>query len=243
MSNEKYLARIKKLLRLAKGTSSPEEAMNAMAKAQAYMRKYGVSESDVELSEIREAASTGAPSDARSVPRYMHGLCTLVCRAFGVECYIGGRWRSSGSLKRHVCFYGPDARPEIAAYAFDVLSRQMKAARKTYQDKHCKRCKPATRTARGDQFCEGWCSGAARVIQAFGVTPQEAGLMERYTQRLRECRGVRDGDMREAKACRGAASASTAGYYEGRNAKLHQGVNGRGDAPLAIGGTGHAGLC
>ncbi|WP_237214154.1 DUF2786 domain-containing protein [Salmonella enterica] len=53
-NKEKYLARIKKLLRLARGTSSPEEAMNAMAKAQAYMRKCGVSESDVELSEVRE---------------------------------------------------------------------------------------------------------------------------------------------------------------------------------------------
>ncbi|EJG5660969.1 DUF2786 domain-containing protein, partial [Salmonella enterica] len=211
MNKEKYLARIKKLLRLARGTSSPEEAMNAMAKAQAYMCKYGVSESDVELSEVREFASNGAPSDARSVPRYMHGLCTLVCRAFGVECYIGGRWRSSRSLKRYVNFYGPDSRPEIAAYAFDVLSRQMKAARKAYQDRHCKRCKPATRVARGDQFCEGWCSGAARVIQAFSVSPQEAGLMERYTQRLRERKDVRDGEMREAKNCRGADRAATAG--------------------------------
>ncbi|MLO58379.1 DUF2786 domain-containing protein, partial [Salmonella enterica subsp. enterica] len=79
--------------------------------------------------------------------------------------------------------------------------------------------------------------GAARVIQEFGVSPQEAGLMERYTQRLRECRDVRDGEMREAKACRGAASASTAGYYEGRNAKLHQGVNGRGDTQTYIGRT------
>ncbi|EJO2398346.1 DUF2786 domain-containing protein, partial [Salmonella enterica] len=50
MNKEKHLTRIKKLLRLARGTSSPEEAMNAMAKAQAYMRKCGVSESDVELS-------------------------------------------------------------------------------------------------------------------------------------------------------------------------------------------------
>ncbi|EOF6267711.1 DUF2786 domain-containing protein, partial [Salmonella enterica] len=33
MNKEKHLARIKKLLRLARGTSSPEEAMNAMAKA------------------------------------------------------------------------------------------------------------------------------------------------------------------------------------------------------------------
>lgn len=237
MSKEKYLAKIKKLLRLAKNTSSPEESANALAKVQAYMREYGLSENDVELSEVRESASTGAPSDARSVPCYMHGLCSLVCRAFGVECYIGGRWRSSRSLKRHVCFYGPDSRPEIAAYAFDVLSRQMKAARKAYQDKHCKRCKPATRIARGDQFCEGWCYGAAQVIKPFDITPQEAGLMELYTRQLRRQQRVRDGEMREAKECRGADSASTAGYYEGTNVTLHQGVNGRGDAPLGIGGT------
>lgn len=37
MNKEKYLAKIKKLLRLAKGTSSPEEAANAMAQAQAYI--------------------------------------------------------------------------------------------------------------------------------------------------------------------------------------------------------------
>lgn len=137
---DKYIAKIKKLLRLARGTSSPEEAANAIAKAQAYMRQHGISENDAKLFDIQEAASAGAPSDASTPPRYMHILCDLVCKAFGVECYISGEYRASGSLKRHVRFYGSDSRPEIAAYAFDVLSRQMMAERKKYQDKHCKRC-------------------------------------------------------------------------------------------------------
>ncbi|MDI1218888.1 DUF2786 domain-containing protein, partial [Escherichia coli] len=73
-NKSKYIARIKKLLRLARGTSSPEEAANAIAKAQAYMRQYGISENDAELFDIQEAASAGAPSNAVISPRYMHVL-------------------------------------------------------------------------------------------------------------------------------------------------------------------------
>ncbi|SMG62080.1 DUF2786 domain-containing protein [Cedecea sp. NFIX57] len=234
-NRDKYLAKIKKLLRLAKGTSSPEEAANAMAKAQAYMREYGLSEGDVELAEINEASTSGASSDAKVSPRYMLMLCTLINKAFGVSGYVSHEWRRSGALKRFICFYGPGERAEVAAYAFDVLSRQLKQARKAYQDKHCRRCKPATRVARGDQFCEGWVAGAAGVITDFAVTPREKGLMESYGRRLRETRGVIDAASREAKSCRGSDDAELAGYVEGQNARLHQGVNGRHDGPLAIG--------
>lgn len=226
MSKEKYLAKIKKLIRLAKGTSRPEEAANAMAKVQAYMREYGLSETDVEFSEIKEASSSGAPSDAAKSPAYMHALAHLICRAFGVEAYFSGQWRSTGTLKRLVRFYGPGERAEIAAYAFDVLSRQMKLARKAYQDKHCKRCKPATRISRGDQFCEGWVGGASGVITSFGMSPGERGMLERYTKKLHEERNLRDGESRPAKSCRGSDDATGAGYLAGKDARLHHGVGG-----------------
>ncbi|MGK0739525.1 DUF2786 domain-containing protein [Yokenella regensburgei] len=235
MSKDKYLDKIKKLLRLAKGTSSPEEAANAMAKAQAYMREYGLTETDVELTEVKVADSSSAPSDARTPPRYMSWLCSVINKAFGVECYMTGDWRSSGTLKRFVRFYGPGTRAEIAAYAFDVLTRQLKQARKAYQDKHCKRCKPATRIARGDQFCEGWVQGAAKVINSFTVTPQERGLMERYKQRIKEVSKIKDAQLREAKACRGSRDAAFAGYIEGENARLHHAVGGKDEQPLGIG--------
>lgn len=79
---------------------------------------------------------------------------------------IPGFWFTQTSR----AFYGSDSRPEIAAYAFDVLSRQMMAERKKYQDKHCKRCGPSTRVARGDQFCEGWVFGARDVIAVYDVS-------------------------------------------------------------------------
>jgi hypothetical protein len=229
----KYLSKIKKLLRLANGTSSPEEAANAMSKAQAYMREYGLSQNDVELAVINEASSRGAPSDAQKVPVYLSRLCHLICRAFGVEAYFAGEWRSSGTLKRVVQFYGPGERPEVAAYAFDVLTRQLKQARKQYQDKHCKRCKSATRIARGDQFCEGWVGGAAGVIKAFTLTPDEKGLMERYDEEITRKLNLQTTPTRQAKACHGSDNAVNAGYIEGKNARLHHGVDG--NQQLAIG--------
>lgn len=234
-NKEKYLAKIKKLMRLARGTSNPQEAANAMSKVQAYMREYGLTENDVELAEVKEFSSTGAPSNAEKVPEYVSALSTLVCRAFGVNCYFSRRYRPSGAAKNAVCFYGPGERGEIAAYAFDVLGRQLKQARSEYQAKNCKRCKRATAVARADQFCEGWVSGAYYAIRAFTVTPQEKGQMELYHQRLRNERSMTDLKTREAAKCRGDHDASWAGYEEGKKAKLHHGVNGKGNQPLGIG--------
>jgi hypothetical protein len=234
-NKEKYLNKIKKLLRLARSTSSPEEAASAMAKVQAFMREHGLSDSDVDLAEIREAGSKSAPSNAKVPPTYMHMLAHLVCKAFGVECYVSGEWRSSGTLKRFVRFYGPDTRPEIAAYAFDVLVRQLREARLEYVTRHCRRCKPATRVARGDLFCEGWVRGANRVLKSFALTPAEKGMLERYEQKLRAERGIVDGKERGAKSCRGAVEAASAGYEAGKNARLHHGVDGHSDQPLGIG--------
>ncbi|MCU6344984.1 DUF2786 domain-containing protein [Escherichia coli] len=233
-NKDRYITKIKKLLRLARGTSSPEEAANAIAKAQAYMRQHGISEYDAELLDIQEASSAGAPSDARTPPRYMNILCDLVCDAFGVKCYISGKYRGSGSLKRYVRFYGHDSRPEIAAYAFDVLSRQMMAERKKYQDKHCKRCKPSTRVARGDQFCEGWVFGARDVIAVYDISLEEKSRLELYRNNLRSTKGLRKGGERTAKACQGAEFAAAVGYRAGKNARLHLGVNGQNDKRLML---------
>jgi len=49
-------------------------------------------------------------------------------------------------------FYGPDKRPQIAAYAFDVFTRQMMAARKEFSAVQCKSIKRATKTGRVDAF-------------------------------------------------------------------------------------------
>ena len=75
---EKYLAKIKKLLNLARRSSNSHEAATALNQAQALMRKHKLSQNDVDLMDITSKASKGAPSHARSIPQYMTMLGQLI---------------------------------------------------------------------------------------------------------------------------------------------------------------------
>lgn len=59
----KYLAKIKKLLALAKKNTNAHEAASAMRQAQNLMRENNLSATDVDLMEICEASSSGAPTN------------------------------------------------------------------------------------------------------------------------------------------------------------------------------------
>lgn len=231
---EKYLAKIKKLLNLARRSSNSHEAATALSQAQALMRKHKLSQNDVDLMDITSKASKGAPSHAQSIPRYMTFLGQLICRAMGVNCYYSFRRNYMNSQKQNtVIFYGPDERPEIAAYAFDVLSRQMVKARRTFIGSLRKNIKPATKTARADQFCEGWAEGAYQAIEPFVVTETEKTLMASFLAKLKKEQGATDLKSREARKCRGGEDAAEAGFNEELKARLNHGVSGK-DSALSL---------
>ncbi|GKL08905.1 hypothetical protein NUBL21990_43770 [Klebsiella pneumoniae] len=231
---EKYLAKIKKLLNLARRSSNPHEAATALNQAQALMCKHKLSQNDVDLMDITSKASKGAPSHAQSIPRYMTFLGQLICRAMGVNCYYSFRRNYMNDQKQNtVIFYGPDERPEIAAYAFDVLSRQMVKARRTFISTLRKNIKPATKTARADQFCEGWAEGAYQAIEPFVVTETEKTLMANFLAKLKKEQDLSDLTPREAKKCRGDQDAAEAGFNEGLKARLNHGVSGK-DSSLSL---------
>jgi hypothetical protein len=164
------------------------------------MRKHKLSQNDVDLMDITSKASKGAPSHAQSIPRYMTFLGQLICRAMGVNCYYSFRRNyMNGQKQNTVIFYGPDERPEIAAYAFDVLSRQMVKARRTFIGSLRKNIKPATKTARADQFCEGWAEGAYQAIEPFIVTETEKTLMANFLAKMKKEQDLSDLKPREAK--------------------------------------------
>lgn len=232
---EKYLNKIQKLLRLSKSASSPHEAANALAKAQAFMRQHNLSEQDVLLTDIGEATSRTAPSDAEKVPKYLAYLAQVICTAFGVQSYFGWRLTASGKLKRAVSFIGPAGREVVAAYAFDVLVRQLRQARKDFQAAHCRRVRPATKVARADLFCEGWTMGAYQAIEALVVSEEEEAVMAVYTEKRRS-QGVGTLKTREAKTnVAGGSRAMMSGYAEGQKARIHHGVNGEQGAVKQIG--------
>jgi len=235
MDKDKYLQKIKKLLNLAKKSSNANEAANAMRQAQNLMKEHSLTATDVDLMEIRQANSAGAPSNAEAIPKYMGNLAAVICWAFGVKCFHD--YKSVFPPKRMVVFYGPNERPQIAAYAFDVLMRQMMKARKEYRSSMRKSIKASTKTARADTFCENWVLGAYQAVDDFAVTQKEKALMEICRRKLMDDTGLKTGELREAKPCRGSDDAAEAGYRAGLNAKLHHGVNGAGTPqPLRIGG-------
>ncbi|ELQ9310757.1 DUF2786 domain-containing protein [Serratia marcescens] len=213
---------VRKLLELARSNSNAHEAGLALARAQKLMAKYGISERDASLSTVQQAPSQGAPSEARrALPEWMSRLAWTVGSAFGCRLYFSWRETRAG-CRRNVTFYGFSERPAVAAYAFDVLSRQLKDATAAYLKTQDKRLKMKTRRARAEQFRAGWVQGVRGVVTAFQVTEQEQQLMTSWldTQQMGELQ------TRAAKACRGDTVARLEGYLAGQNARLHHGVQG-----------------
>lgn len=236
MNKEKYLAKIKKLLNLARKATNQNEAAAALRQAQNLMAAHNVTELEAESSGITEASSKGSPNNAQTPPKYLVYLVAVIKRAFGVEAFFD--WRegkyASSSPRRIVTFYGPDSRPQIAAYAFDVLARQMTAARKDFIADMHRNTKPANRIARADQFCEGWASGVYNIVAELAPTESETTLMEVY--RDRQLSGLETGSCREARQCNNSDSARLAGILSGRQAQLSHGVNGATSETKLIGG-------
>ncbi len=213
---------VRKLLELARSNSNAHEAGLALARAQKLMTKYGISERDASLSTVQQAPSQGAPSEARrALPEWMSRLAWTVGSAFGCRLYFSWRETRAG-YRRNVTFYGFSERPAVAAYAFDVLSRQLKDATTDYLKTQDKRLKMKTRRARAEQFRAGWVCGVWRVVTAFQVTEQEQQLMTDWldTQQMGELQ------TRVVKSCRGDTVARLEGYLAGKNARLHHGVQG-----------------
>ncbi|MGR6773627.1 DUF2786 domain-containing protein [Pectobacterium brasiliense] len=217
---EKYMEKIQKLLHLAKRSTNEYEAANAISQAQNLMRKFGLSELDIDLLSIKEFRSEHCPSDAKKLPEYVINLANLLCYAFGVSCYYA--WNRND--RRSIAFYGPTERPQIAAYGFDVLSVQLVRARSEFIASQNKRIKRSTKTNRADQFCAGWVSGARNAISQFAIEPEEQQLMSLYYKQISE--RFSELKSREAKSCRGDDDAYSAGYNSGKDASLHQAVKG-----------------
>ncbi|HGW5506328.1 TPA: DUF2786 domain-containing protein [Citrobacter koseri] len=235
-NKEKHLQRIKKLLAMARNNSSPEEAALAMRRAQRLMETHRLTESDAEFTDISEASTQKVPTHAEKMPEYMAFLAEMIARVFGVRFYTSHGCHNWGeAAKRTITYYGPDERPQIAAYSFEVLGKQLVKARREYLATLRKNIKPATKIARADTFCSAWVNGAYAVVSDFVVTGDEAALMESYRS-TRLSQGMKTLEPRKPGKARGTDDAAAQGWHAGRNARLHHGVTGTETHPALIGG-------
>lgn len=147
MDKEKALDKIKKCLALSK-SSNEHEAAQALKQAQALMEKYEVNAVDIALSEVSEQGADRRM--AVKLAEWQWAVANMISEVFGCKCYQQGD---------AMVFYGLGNRAEIASYAFDVVYRQISAARREFL-KTCRARKPSNRTYLADQFCNGWMMGA-----------------------------------------------------------------------------------
>lgn len=177
MTKKEVLEKIKKCLALS-ASSNEHEAETAMRQARALMEKHGIDDADVLAAGAGEHKTTSSVQS--TPPNWETMLANYVARGFGCKLIFSPGWfHESGNWK----FIGVGAAPEIAAYAFAVLYRQLKRQRTEHIKTKLKRCKTATKTRRADLFCEGWVHAAAGKIAALAGTPEQDQVIAAYVDK------------------------------------------------------------
>lgn len=226
MDKQTAIEKIKKCLALSK-SANEHEAAAALRQAQALMRKYGVEDGDILMAEVGEAK---VKAGAKTKPvKWESQLSSAVAAAFGCRKIFVQEWKAG-----YWTFIGCGPAAEIATYAYTVLMRQLRKARSEYQQTHCKRLVPASKTRRADLFCEAWVAAVRRQIEAFAGSQANAKALEVYMAATYPDLGTLvPRDRQEGKNLRdGDVNARAAGWHAGRQAQLNHGVNNK---PLALG--------
>ncbi|MEZ3140823.1 DUF2786 domain-containing protein [Citrobacter braakii] len=219
---QRYIEKIKKMLNLARRTTSSHEAAAALRQARNLMIKYNIPADTVESS-INEASSHCSPSGAVIMPEYVVQLAEIVARAFGVSWYVNRHY--TPHLKNYIVYYGPEQRPEIAAYAFDVLSRQLNKGRREFIAGLHRNIKPVNRTYRADVWCAAWVVGVYSKIKDFAVTDSDKTLMEFFINKRIKNETLKKHEFRKTKKISGAVVASASGWLSGMDATLNHSVS------------------
>ncbi len=225
MNRDQALSKIKKCLALAK-SSNPHEAAAAMRQAQKLMVEHSVSDADVSLADVSEVS---APSRLDASTPWETILAGMVAAAFGCDNFsLVRRYLTKSyapATKREYVFVGVGAAPQVASYAYSVLSRQCARDRLAHIRKQPKNCKPITKTARGDEFALGWVYGVRDLVESFAGGERNQQLIEQYMAARHpdlKTRTVKD----RAKGRNVSHNDLAQGRAAGQQAQLNRGVGG-----------------
>ena len=216
---DRILSRIRACLRLA-GSPEPHEAAAALRQAQKWMRHYGLTREQVELSH----ASTAAGSSALTPRRWVAGLSQVVAGAFAVHpFYLRARCGEA-----RVEFIGRGDAATVAVYAYAALRRQIVRDR-TRKLREMRRLKRSTRIRRAELYCEGWVAAVADRVREMAQGLPSGEEIDRYL--AAHGQSTEPVATRSRRVRRGDLAALIAGQSDGAQAVLHHGVSGGGSAP------------
>lgn len=209
------LDKIRKCLALSESSNENESAA-AMRQAQALMKKYGLSSSDMSIFEVKEAL---IKIKYKAPPEWFQHLGAVVAIAFG--CSLFTKWH-------HFIFVGPSACSEVAGYSLEVLRNQCEANKKRFLAKEMfVGVSPATKRKLGQSFCEGFVRGIYVAIHEFAsaVTDEQH---QKHTNYLSTLVDAPIGQKKEKKKKETSDPvkdwALAHGQVSGQKVKLHAGV-------------------
>lgn len=232
MTRDEAVQKIKKCLALA-ASDNPGEREAALRQAHKLMELHALDLGDVHAAEAHAARVS---AKCVTVPDWLTRLANACARAFGVRSVTWRAGRGS-SLLSDFDFVGCGAGAELAAYAFEVLRRQLERERRRHVGGLSARCKPATKRRRGDEFAHGFVDGVERVVRAFaGCSPAQAGAIDAFIRRYYP--GLYKQEIGGGKGGARDANSRTAGRQAGSQAQLHRAVDGADASPRRLGGAG-----
>jgi hypothetical protein len=167
------LTRIKNLFSLAANNTSEHEAGQALQKARQLMTEHKLTEFD--LRDVTEQDErSGREFGMLKVPDYISILAAKIAELFEVNvwwmsCRNVNEARTRYIYKCQPVFVGNEVKIEIAAYTFEVLSRNLEKGRKNYEPTPSNLYYPwqikRARTQAKNAYAKGWVNSVSEKIK------------------------------------------------------------------------------
>jgi hypothetical protein len=199
-------------------SGNANEAANALRQMHALMKKHQISITDVLAADVTEQTVEGTTkADPDDWVLYLH---SVVAKAFECEgLYASYR----GHYKCDLKFIGVAPAPEIAAYTFEVLLRQLKSARRKFiAEKLSKRLGAKNKKTMADAFCLGWTAQVSTKCADINPNAETKAKIKAYMNKKHE-------DIKEKQGSSKQLSGSVA---TARDAALRQGYQAASDVSL-----------
>ena len=164
MDKNQALAKIKKCLALSHSTNE-YEAAQAFKHAHVLMQQYNLGTTDIELADVGEQNIR----TTKTLPQWHWDLSLVCARAF--DCR---RWKQDRDTGSFFIFCGLNGKQELAAYAYEVLLRQIKSARRSYIKETLNGSQP---TKKKKPFCRNILPG---IMGNFGMPKSEPSKVRCY---------------------------------------------------------------
>jgi hypothetical protein len=247
---DRILGKIKKCLALA-ASDNPGEAAAALRQAKKLMDKYGFTESQVKLSEVKSVQTGKAPPARDRASR----LAVLIAEAF--SCRLIMHHPSVGGA---FDFIGKGHYPELASYTYSVLWRRLDMESKAFHEQmlcsltnpkwdasaeeiaayhgvdvdhyevryEMRRAKTLKKEAAEEarkattSFCEGWLYRVSDTVDNFAGHEPDQDVHDWIANRFGKLKSHKSRTNRDLDA-----DGIQAGIDAGSRVSLHHGVNGK----------------